>query len=85
MAKVFKVVGTDGSGASDSPCITDWNKCVLCQEGTAEKLVCPANSTKGAGYKTVAENLLAFDKIGCLPRTLLEPVEKILSSSSCKF
>ena len=32
--------------------------------------ICPANSTEGVGYKTMAENLEAFDKIGCLPRRL---------------
>lgn len=69
MAKVFKVVGSNESGAS-SLSTTDWNKCVLCQESTSEKLVCPANSTVGAGYKSVTENLLAFDKIGCLPMTI---------------
>ena len=40
---------------------------------TSEILSCPADSkriTKGAGYKTVAKNLQAFDKIGCLPKTI---------------
>jgi len=71
MAKVFKVVSTDdGPGTSDKQCVTDLKKCVLCQEETTEKLVCPAYSTGGAGYKTLTQNLIAFDKISCLPRTL---------------
>ncbi|KAF3847137.1 hypothetical protein F7725_020165, partial [Dissostichus mawsoni] len=48
-------------------------KCVLCQEDTDEMLKCPSNSargTDGAGYRTLAEHLVAFDKIVCLPNTL---------------
>ena len=36
-------------------------------------LKCPSNSargTDGAGCKTIAEHLVAFDKISCLPKTL---------------
>lgn len=52
---------------------TDWSKCIICQEDTDEVLKCPSYSkrdTSGAGYKTLAENLTAFDKIDCLPKTL---------------
>jgi hypothetical protein len=70
MAKVFKVVGTDEPGTSGTQSTMDWSKCVMCQEGSPERLICPANSTEGAGYKTMAENLEAFDKIGCLPNRL---------------
>ncbi len=38
-----------------------------------EMLKCPADLThrrEGGGYKTIAEHLEAFGKIGCLPRTL---------------
>ena len=69
MAKVFKVVSTDdGPGTSDKQCVTDWKKCVLCQEGTTEKhlYVLPILHV----IKTLAQNLIAFDKISCLPRTL---------------
>ncbi len=55
-------------------CLTaNWDVCVVCQKETVEMLKCPANSARGAegeGYKTLAENLEAFDKIGCLPLTL---------------
>ena len=65
------MVDTDEPRTSGNPClITDWNKYALCQEDTTEKLKCLANSAQGAGYKTMAENLVAFDKISCLPRTL---------------
>ena len=75
MAKLCKVVDTDETRTSGTGCLTtDWNQCVLCQEDTVEMLKCPANSahgcTEGAGYKTMAENLLAFNKISYLPRTL---------------
>ena len=43
---------------------------MICQEITGEVLKCPANSKRrldGAGYKTLADNSLAFKKIDCLP------------------
>ena len=77
MAKVYKVINDPlqpATEASDTSCLTvDWNKCILCQTDTSEILSCPADSkriTKGAGYKTVAENLQAIEKIGCLPKTI---------------
>ena len=55
------------------PCLTYWNQCVLCQKDTSEKLCCPAESRRsnvGSGYQTIADNLPAFSKIGCLPKTI---------------
>ena len=48
----------------------DWTKCALCQNVTDESLVCPAESKRhdsGAGYSTMANNLLAFAAIEALP------------------
>ena len=74
MSKVYKVVDPSEPGTSDIQCSPiDWNKCVLCQTNTSESPSCPADSkhdTKGTGYKTTPENLLAFEKLGCLPRTI---------------
>ena len=60
--------------ASDTSCLpVDWNKCILCQTDTSEILSCPADSkriTKREGYKIVAENLQAFEKSGCLRKTI---------------
>ena len=76
MAKVYKVVRDPlqpVAATTDSCVIIHWKKCVLCQTNTSESLSCPADSkrdTKGAGYKTVAENLLGFEKLGCLPREI---------------
>ncbi|XP_014664507.1 PREDICTED: uncharacterized protein LOC106806883 [Priapulus caudatus] len=74
MAKLFKVVDHNEPGTSGTKCLTtDWNKCVLCQEGRDEMLKCPSNSARAtgcAGYKNIAEHLVAFDKISCLPPTL---------------
>ncbi len=48
MAKLFKVVDPSEPGTSGTQClITDWNKCVLCQEDTDEMLKCPSNSACG--------------------------------------
>jgi len=53
---------------------TDWNKCVFCQADTAEVLRCPVESKRsidqGAGYKTVADLLMKFSQIGCLPPSI---------------
>ena len=71
MDKLYKVVYSDELQPSGST--TNWNLCVLCQEETTEILKSPANSardTEGAGYKTLAENLKAFNEIDCLPQTL---------------
>ncbi len=74
MAKQYKVFDPSEPGTSGSQYLTtDWSQCVLCQEDTPEMLKCPVDSTchmEGEGYKTIAEYLEAFDKIGCLPRTL---------------
>ena len=36
-------------------------------------LRCPASSKRdaeGVGYKTIADNIKGFDKVGCLPKTI---------------
>ncbi|XP_062605131.1 uncharacterized protein LOC134266937 [Saccostrea cucullata] len=72
--KLFKLLDPQqpSTSGTDLPYLTDWNKCVLCQEDTAETLSCPADSTRstGSGYKTLADNLHSFSQIGCLPKSL---------------
>ena len=72
MVKVYKVV--DQPGTSSVLCLTtNWKKCVLCQEDTPEVLRCSASSKRdaeGVGYKTIADNIKGFDKVGCLPMTI---------------
>ena len=49
---------------------TDWNKrCILCQGKIVNMLNNSADVTQREGSKTIAENLVALDKISCLPRT----------------
>ncbi|EDO35715.1 predicted protein [Nematostella vectensis] len=53
--------------------VTDWSLCVICQQPGKEKLQCPADSTredKGAGYKTLGDNLERFAELDCLPISL---------------
>ena len=72
MAKVYKLVDHGQPGTSHN-LPTDWSKCILCQEDKTEVLRCPVESTRdkqGAGYTTIADLLLDFSKIGCLPRSL---------------
>ena len=71
----------------------DWEKCVICQTPKGEVLKCPGSSIRsedGAGYKTLAENLLGFKKIGCLPLSMVrwvndENVEQNLRSHNAKW
>lgn len=51
----------------------DWNKCVLCQQGTREALVDPSRSLRkgnDAGYDSLATILPDFQKLGELPQHL---------------
>ena len=73
---------------------TDWDKCVVCQKITDEVLQCPANSkrnTSGAGYKTLADNLLAFKEIDCLPSCIAsrlregQDIEETLKKNKAKW
>ena len=61
------------SCSESPPSPTDWSRCVLCQEEKPEPLQCPLDSKRaspGAGYKTLAENLVQFDKLGALALNL---------------
>ncbi len=72
MAKRYKVVNPLQSGTS-TEFLTDWSKCIFCQEDLSEKLHCPAESrrnTMGAGYKTTSDLLMDFSRTGCLPKTM---------------
>jgi hypothetical protein len=52
----------------------DWQNCVICQKHTpSQSLVCPALGKKrqtGDGYKSLEDDLLGFQSIGCLPQTI---------------
>ena len=74
MAKNFKLIDPQQSSTPETNllCLTDWNQCVLCQKDATEPLSCPADSKRirGSGYQTLADNLLSFSQIGCLPKDL---------------
>lgn len=62
---------------SDSDCrpsAIDWSICSLCQKPSDENLICPATnpaeSLVGAGYRTLARNLLEFQNLGAVPHGL---------------
>ena len=38
-------------------------KCIICQLDTKEPLTCPTD----AGYKTIAENIIQFNELHCMP------------------
>ena len=51
---------------------TDEAKCILCQQKTKEALQCPGNMLRadvehGSGYHTLANNILRFNELRCLP------------------
>ncbi len=59
----------------------DWSKCFLCKEDKDEGLQCPARPKRsdiqsGAGYKTIADNILQFHELQCLPM----PIDRDLLS-----
>ena len=85
--------------ASDSADQLDWEKCVVCQLTTTEKLQCPANSKRsdvdvGIGYETLAKNIECFQQLGCtsisVPATLLKlasdsPLADIFKENQAKW
>lgn len=69
---VFNVSHITAMTERDDGTSVDWTKCILCQETTSEPLQCPGNSGRsdiecGAGYRTLASNILQFSKIWSLP------------------
>ena len=53
---------------SSKPTITDWTKCVLCQEKSQDRLTYPdERPTTASGYDTLAENILEFHNLGSVP------------------
>ena len=63
-----------GPSTTQHHSLHDWNKCVFCQADTSEVLRCPVESKRsidqGAGYKSVADLLMKFSQIGCLPPSI---------------
>jgi len=71
--KKFKLIDTWETSSSQQLAETNWELCVVCQEVTAEPLTSPLHSKRkdiGKGYQSLAENLIKFDELGKLPRTL---------------
>lgn len=76
----------------------DWEKCFICQFDIREKLICPASTKQRSslsiepGYLNIAENLLAFNSIGSLPKSINlsqlndgSGVAKTLSNNTARF
>ena len=73
MAKKFQLVDTFEQRTPTTPPETNWKLCLVCQEETTESLLCPVLSKRrdpGSGYTTMAANLVKFDELGKLPRTV---------------
>lgn len=78
MSKTYKFVkghiNPESSNTNAQNCEIDWSLCVICQEQTNETLrsatLSSNASSVGAGYKSLAENLQNFYKIGALPKSL---------------
>jgi hypothetical protein len=72
MAKHYKLIDLPSTSTDKSTIVSPiyWTKCVLCQVETKEATRCPAKSlrtNKEIGYRTLAENLVAFNQIGYMP------------------
>ena len=75
--------------ASDSSEQFDWEKCVVCQLMTNEKLQYPANSKQSdvdidVGYETFAKSMEGFQQLSCTSDSILVPetLLKLASDSS---
>lgn len=74
---------------------TDWSICAICQENTSEKLTNPTNTKRSDGnsaYKSLSKNLIRFNELQQLPRTLdlqrLDEglgIEKTLAANTAKW
>ena len=84
MEKVYRIANPQQPSSSSAVTEdTDWDKCVICQQITSEVLKCPASSnrsTDGAGYKYLADNLLAFKKIDWLPSSMFSWLKTLKKS-----
>ena len=70
MAKRFMLIdpSKERQPKKQKKAITDWKLCIISQEATTERTVCPAKSADpGIGYKTLAEDVELFQENGCLP------------------
>ena len=98
MAKTFQIVdvASPPSLQTQEQLETEWSLCVICQDKRSmDNLVCPGQSKRkdvGIGYKSLAENLIKFDELNLLPKTLQlnridkgEGVEAALSSNNGKW
>ena len=68
--KKCKLSGATNISDVPNPKPIDWTLCCLCQSTKSEKLICPAKSLKSnacAGYKTLEDNLVLFQRIGKQP------------------
>lgn len=73
---------------------TDWNKCLYCQQDTADPLVCPALSKRadvGAGYISLAENASTLNELDKIPEDVVKRLKEggtfleTLKSKQAKF
>ena len=76
MAKTFQIVdiASPPSLQTQERLETEWSLCVICQDKSSmDNLVCPGQSKRkdvGIGYKSLAENLMKFDELNLLAKTL---------------
>ena len=98
MAKTFQIVDVTSppSLQTRQHLETDWNLCVICQDiSSTDNLVCPGQSKRkdvGIGYTSLAKNLIKFNELNLLPKTLQlnridkgEGVETALISNNAKW
>ena len=73
MSNSYQLVDPLQPGPSKALVQTDWNKCVLCQTITPERLQCPTESKRhdvGVGYSTIASRIRRFNDLHELPMPL---------------
>ncbi|KAG7162446.1 hypothetical protein Hamer_G007990 [Homarus americanus] len=94
MLKEFKLVDVSSLDTPRTPASFNWELCVICQDKKAERLRYPAASKRhdgGAGYKLLADNLLAFNELGEVVGVYIEGhdegegIERTLTTRQAKW
>ncbi|CAG9823856.1 unnamed protein product [Phaedon cochleariae] len=88
MSRGRKLELVHGDVVPPPPSVIKWDKCVICQEDTEAPLI----NAKDTGLKSLGEDLIAFNELGVLPKSVLfsqiedgQGVVESLLSHSAKF
>ena len=72
LVNIFLLISKSFMAEQESSFCIDWSKCILFLETTAETLQAPGNTRRSdidsaTGFHTLANNILRFYELECLP------------------